>query len=70
MSDSQGAVDSMTVLDGWVHGSVVLVVTWVAHVVGAEAAEKSRGAAVHTLPIDLVSTVLVAISCSSTDLLE
>jgi len=70
MSNSQGAVDSMTVLERWIQGSVILFVTVVAKVVGAKAAVQSCGAAVLALPINLVGTMLVALGCPCTDLFE
>lgn len=60
----------MTVLDRRIVSSIVLVMTWITHIVGAKAAEKGRGTTIHALPVNLVGTMLVTLSRPRTDLFE
>ena len=72
MWDAQGTVDSVAVLRwrrGWV-GLVDGVVTMFTEIVGAPAAVKSDGAAVHALPVDLIIAVFAAFCRSRTDLFQ
>ena len=57
VGDAKRAVDAVAVMERRILGAHVLIVARVAHVVGAEAAEKRNGAAVHALPVDLDAAV-------------
>ena len=60
----------MAVLERWVARAVVLIMTRLAHVVSAKAAEESSGAAVHAFPVDLYLSMLFAGCLSGADFLE
>lgn len=68
MRDSKWAVNATTILQRWVHCSVVFLVALVTHVVGAKAFVLGVGAAEHALPVNLVVTVLLASLFTGTEL--
>ena len=72
MSDSKRAVDAIAVLERRVPATIVavVVVAWLAEVVGAKAAEECRGATVHALPVNLSSTMLFTVCLSCAKLLQ
>ena len=72
MSDSKRAVDAIAVLERRVPATIVavVVVAWLAEVMGAKAAEECRGATVHALPIDLDVAMNLTVGLTSTDFLE
>ena len=72
MSDSKRAVDTVAVLERRVPATIVavVVVAWLAEVMGAKAAEECRGATVHALPINLSSTMLFTVGLSCAKLLQ
>ena len=70
MSDSQRTIDAVAVLKGRVARAIVLIVAGFAHVVGAEAAEESSGAAVHAFPVDLYLSMLLTLGAPCADFLK
>ena len=70
MSDAEWAVDAVAVFEGRVERAIVLIMAWVAHVVGTEAAVEGSGAAILAFPVNLRGTVLLAARSASTDVFE
>jgi hypothetical protein len=70
VGDAKRAVNAVAVMERRILSTHVLIVARVAHVVGAEAAEKSNGTAVHALPVDLNAAVRLTRSLTSTNLLK
>ena len=68
MGHAKRTVDTVAVVEfigGAARGAVVLIMTAIAKIVRTEAFEKGRRTTVHTLPVNLAGTVLIA-NCRST----
>lgn len=70
MGDAERTIDTMAVLERRIHTIVVLIVTVIAKVVSAEAAEESSGAAEHAFPVNLFCSVLFTACSTGTKFLQ
>jgi len=70
MGHAKRTVDTVAVLERGVERAVVLIMTGIAHIVRTKATEEGSRTTVHTLPVDLVGTMLITLCRSSSYLLK
>ena len=68
--NTQRAIDAVAVFEGWVHILIVAVVAGFTEVCRAEATEEGHTAAKLTLPVDLLTAMLIAFSGARTNLTQ